>query len=151
HQSGSSRGEFRTIGPELARIGFHALAIDVRWGDRDRWNDVVNANAARHGTPAAMAKMDGPRMKQIRADGQGDMDAAVDRLREEGCAQGVAVWGASIHANGALELALRRRSDIAAIVSVSPGEYATDEPERMRKLVPAVEQPSLIIYGRGEN
>ena len=49
HQSGSSRGEFRTIAPELLRLGYTALAVDVRWGNLDRWNDVLNETAARHG------------------------------------------------------------------------------------------------------
>jgi alpha-beta hydrolase superfamily lysophospholipase len=32
HQAGSNRGEYATIGPMLATLGFNALAIDQRSG-----------------------------------------------------------------------------------------------------------------------
>jgi alpha-beta hydrolase superfamily lysophospholipase len=32
HQAGSNRGEYATIGPRLAALGFNALAIDQRSG-----------------------------------------------------------------------------------------------------------------------
>ncbi|HYC90957.1 MAG TPA: hypothetical protein VEO54_17190, partial [Thermoanaerobaculia bacterium] len=76
HQSGSSRGEYRTIGPELARMGYTALAIDVRWGNRDRWHDVRNENAARHGTPEAFERRDQARIGAIKAGERLDLDAA---------------------------------------------------------------------------
>src|SRR6185369_5471092 len=36
HQAGSNRGEYATIGPMLATLGFNALAIDQRSGG-PRW------------------------------------------------------------------------------------------------------------------
>src|SRR5262249_47586474 len=41
-QSQSSRGEYRQVAPHLVRLGFNALAIDTRWGQRDPWNGIEN-------------------------------------------------------------------------------------------------------------
>ena len=149
HQSGSSRGEYRTIAPELARLGHTALAIDVRWGNRDRWNDVRNESAARQGTVEAMERRDQARIRAIKAGEPHDLDAAVDWLRRDGCARVIA-WGASIQANGVLDLAARRPDDVAAVVSVSPGEYAKDEPDKMKTIAARVRQPSLFVWARDE-
>jgi dienelactone hydrolase len=150
HQSGSSRGEYRTIAPELTRLGLTVLSVDVRWGNADRWNDVVNETAARHGTPAAWEKRDRARIDAIRAGARHDLDAAVDWLRADGCTS-VVVWGASIHANGVLELAARRPRDVAAVVDVSPGEYAKEEPDRMKGIAAKVTAPTLVLWARDED
>ncbi len=149
HQSGSSRGEYRTIAPELTRLGVTALAVDVRWGYRDRWNDVVNENAARHGTLEVMQRGDREKAREIRATSVQDIDAAVDWLRADGCTKVVA-WGSSIHANAVFALALRRPGDLAGIVDVSPGEYSPEEPEMMRRIATEVQVPSLVMWGRKE-
>jgi dienelactone hydrolase len=149
HQSGSSRGEYRTIGAELARRGYLAVASDIRWGNRDRWNDVVNDNAVRHGTPGALAAKDQERVRAIKAGESKDLDAAVDWLSANGCSAIVA-WGASIQANGVLELAAHRPKAIAAVIAVSPGEYAKDEPERMQTIAARVTQPALVLWGKDE-
>jgi dienelactone hydrolase len=151
HQSGSSRGEYRTIAPELVRMGYTVLAIDVRWGDRDRWNDVANKTAARHGTSAAWARGDREKVAQIRAGESDDLDAPIDWLRANGCSAPIVVWGASIQANGVLELALRRPEHVGAVVDVSPGEYKKDAPHYMKEKAARVRTPVLVLWGRGED
>lgn len=150
HQSGSSRGEYRTIGPELVRLGWTALAVDLRWGDRDRWNDVVNETAAPFGTAEAMQAGDRVRLASIREKVEHDLDAAIAWLRRNGCPGPLLGWGASIQANGVLELAARRPEDILAVVAVSPGEYSRDDPQKMRRLVQGVRTPALVLWGRDE-
>jgi dienelactone hydrolase len=149
HQSGSSRGEFRTIAPELVRLGFTALAVDVRWGGGDRWNDVVNQTAARHGTPEAWARRDMEKVNAIRSGVQHDLDAAVDWLRTNGCAKPI-VWGSSIHANGVFELAARRPDAIGGVIDASPGEYDRQRPDKMKTLVANIRTPALVLWGRHE-
>jgi dienelactone hydrolase len=149
HQSGSSRGEYRTIAPELVHMGYTALAVDVRWGRQDRWNDVVNETAARHGTPAVMDRGDRARGREIRVAGMQDLDAAVDWLRANGCAKPI-VWGASIHANGVLELAAKRPEHIAAVIDASPGEYDSETPDRMKGIAAQLRVPVLVLWGRTE-
>lgn len=150
HQSGSSRGEYRTIAPELVRMGYTVLAVDVRWGNRDRWNDVLNETAARYGTAEAWERGDREKVAQIRAGESDDLDAAVDWLLANGCTGPIAVWGASIQANGVLELAIRRPDDVGAVVDVSPGEYKKDAPDRMRGIAARVRVPVLVLWGRNE-
>ena len=149
HQSGSSRGEYRTIAPELMRLGVTSLAVDLRWGNRDRWNDVVNENAARHGTPDVMQRADRVKAREIRAASVQDIDAAVDWLRSDGCTK-ILVWGSSIHANAVFALALRRPGVLAGVVDVSPGEYDPEAPDMMRKIASEVRVPSLVMWGRNE-
>jgi dienelactone hydrolase len=149
HQSGSSRGEFRTIAPELVRLGYTALAVDVRWGNRDRWNDVVNETAARHDTPEIMRLGLREKAQQIRAASMHDLDAAVDWLRANDCVKPV-VWGSSIHANGVFELAARRPDVIGGVIDASPGEYNKEQPDRMKGIVAKIATPSLVLWGRTE-
>ena len=150
HQSGSSRGEYRTIAPELVRMGYTVLAVDVRWGNRDRWNDVANETAGRHGTAAAWERGDREKVAEIRAREADDLDAAIDWLRANGCSKPIVVWGASIQANGVLELALRRPAEVGAIVDVSPGEYKRDQPDFMKEKAARIRTPALVLWGRNE-
>ena len=143
HQSGSSRGEFRTIAPELARIGFTSIAPDLRWGRRDRWNDVWNETAKRYGTIELQDTNDRENLSRIRGDL--DADAALDWLAAN-CKGPQVVWGASIHANRAIESAART----AAVIAFSPGEYRKAEPEKMRTIAATIKVPALVFWGRGE-
>ena len=42
HQSGASRGEYRSLAPKLKMQGFNVLAVDLRWGGTDRWEKIEN-------------------------------------------------------------------------------------------------------------
>lgn len=39
---------------------------------------------------------------------------------------------------------------MAAVVDVSPGEYAKDDPDRMKSIAGRVTQPSFVLWGRDE-
>jgi dienelactone hydrolase len=149
HQSGSSRGEYRTIAPQLMRLGYSALAVDVRWGHQDRWNHVINESAARSGTADVRKRGDRAKSREIRAASRHDLEAAVDWLRNTGC-QSVLAWGSSIHANAVFELAGRHPKRLAGLVAVSPGEYDPEQPDRMKNIASEVRIPSMVIWGRSE-
>jgi hypothetical protein len=59
------------------------------------------------------------------------------------------VWGSSIHANAALELAVREET-VDAAIALSPGEYSQVVPDLMRKRVAELRKPVLVVWGRGE-
>jgi dienelactone hydrolase len=145
HQSGSSRGEYRGIAPELARWGFDALAIDLRWGRRDRWNDVWNETARRYGTIEIVDSGDRERMRKI--DARPDIDAGITALRARGCSA-VILWGSSIHANRAMERAVRDPEGIAAVVAFSPGEYGPNP--TIRQTAAKMQRRALLLFGKDE-
>jgi dienelactone hydrolase len=151
HQSGSSRGEYRTIAPELAARGFSALAVDLRSGRRDRWNLVWNETARKAGTIDALERGDGEKLQQIMAGTPKDEEAALKWLRDQrGCGR-VVVWGSSFSANHALEMARRFPDQIGGVIAFSPGEYDPANPEAMRAVAAEVKVPSWVVWGRRED
>lgn len=145
HQSGSSRGEYRGIAPELARWGFDALAIDLRWGRRDRWNNVWNETARGYGTIEIVDRGDRARIEKI--DARPDIDAGIAALRARGCAQ-VILWGSSIHANRAMERAARDAQGIGAVIAFSPGEYGRNS--TIREDAAKLTRRTLLLFGKDE-
>lgn len=151
HQSGGSRGEYRGIAPHLAAKGFTSLAVDLRWGRRDRSNQVDNETARAARTEEILASGDRERRAALSAGATADMRNAVAWLaaRNE-CTAGVIPWGSSSSANRALELAASGNPAVRGVVSFSPGEYDSARPEALRAVVRSLELPALIVWGRGE-
>lgn len=112
HQARWSRGEYRSIAPELVERGFHCLAVDLRSG----------LAVERIGNETALrAKEKG--LGQEYLDALPDMEAALRYVRTELGAQRVLAWGSSYSASLVLTLASEQPDLIDAVVAVSPGEY----------------------------
>jgi alpha-beta hydrolase superfamily lysophospholipase len=85
HQAGSNRGEYETIGPMLATLGFNALAIDQRSGGNawGRTNETVRRLGKSTGYDAALpdleADSNGPNLP-IRLDRSSYGEAVIPRL-----------------------------------------------------------------------
>src|SRR5262249_28814321 len=90
HQSGSSRGECRQIARELVGHGFNALAVDMRRGGKDPWNQVENETAAR--CTSEKSATDCSRYYTIKT----DIVAALSWLSEQGYGGPKLIWGSSI-------------------------------------------------------
>lgn len=151
HQSGSSRGEYRQIAPELVRQGFNCLAVDLRIGRQDRWNKIENETAKRNGTAEKLAKSErgeGPRPRGSEA--LIDAQAATKWLRAQGYSDSLVLWGSSFSANLAIKIATESE-DVAVAVSFSPGEYNNEKPDEMRTMVKALKQPIYIAGGFDEH
>jgi enterochelin esterase-like enzyme/dienelactone hydrolase len=148
HQSGSSRSEYRQIAPRLVRLGWNAVAVDLRWGHRDRWNNVANATAARNGTRAVMQANDPSRVWPVIAAAAKDVDAAIRWTKGQGYDGPLVLWGSSFSAMLAVDMG--RRADVAGVVAFSPGEYDEREPERVRGHAKQVQKPALVVAGAGE-
>jgi dienelactone hydrolase len=148
HQSGSSRGEFRTIAPALVKMGFTVLAIDGRWGRRDYWNAVWNETARRYGTIEVMDRKDTEAMKKIVS--TNDILAGADWLTANGC-RSIVVWGSSIHANAVLQLAASGSDRVSAVVAFSPGDYRGRYAEgEMHAIAERVRVPTFIAIAADE-
>lgn len=150
HQSGSSRGEYRGIAPWLAGRGFTALAVDLRMGGQDRWNDVPNESTRRSGANEARERGDEETVRRLRAEIGSDLRAVIDWLaRQPGCAGRVVPWGSSFSANEVLAAAAVAE-DVLGVVAFSPGEYDPSDPEKARRLASKLLVPAFIAWGRDE-
>lgn len=150
HQSGSSRGEYRQIAPYLQELGFNALAVDSRWGERDRWNGVTNETAARYGTPDIAASGDIPRIKSVHQAAAQDVRAALKWLDANDYTGAKLLWGSSISANLVLKVAADPTQRVVAVLSFSPGEYYKDQPNDLRSAITSLQLPTLIACGADE-
>jgi dienelactone hydrolase len=151
HQSGSSRGEYRSIAPHLAARGYTALAVDLRWGRRDRFNLVDNETARAAGSAEVLAGNDQDRRRVLEESSRDDMLRALRWLAARpDCSAGVVPWGSSITANHVLALAARGVEPLRGVVAFSPGEYDAARPEAMRTAVRTLSVPAFVAWGRGE-
>lgn len=143
HQSASSRGEYRRVAPRLARLGYNALAVDLRWGDRR--DGVVNETAHRAGTPALMERVEsGDASPWERIDASYlDMEAALAWLDDGGFGPEPTVVGSSFSAMLVYRLASEQA--VSAVVAFSPGEYDGQRPELVRSWAGAVTVPTLSV------
>lgn len=106
HQANSSMGEYATIAPRLADMGYSALAIDQRSGGAMFGK---NLTAARIQSPASYG------------DALHDLEAALKW--SGGTNLPVIVWGSSYSAALVFKLAAKHPNDILAVIAFSPGEY----------------------------
>lgn len=109
HQAGSSKEEYATIQPRLAKLGFSSLAIDARAGGGLFGKNETIAHLG-HAGSYGEAKQ--------------DLEAAFNFALNEG--PPVVLWGSSYSAAWVFPLAAEHRGQIAAVMAFSPGEYLQD-------------------------
>lgn len=112
HMAGSSRGEYRSIAPRLNRLGFNAVAVDLRSGGSS--GGVVNESARR-------ARAAGKPSSYI--DALPDMQAALAYARARLAKGRVILWGSSYSAALVLKMAGDEPASCDAALAFSPGEY----------------------------
>ena len=109
HQAGSSKDEYATIAPRLAKAGYSSLAVDARVGGR-----LFGVNE----TAAALATTD-----YIEA--QKDMQAALIWAEPQNLP--IILWGSSYSASLVFPLSGVNPGKVSAIMAFSPGEYFDDK------------------------
>lgn len=148
HQSASSRGEFASVAPRLQALGYNALAVDLRWGQRR--NGIRNETATRAGTPALMEQVEaGEASPWDRIDASYlDMVAAIEWLDTNGYGGPRVAVGSSFSAMLVYRLGAEARVD--AVAAYSPGEYDEDRPELVRSWAASVDVPVLSVAAPDE-
>lgn len=136
HQSGSSRGEFREIAPKIVRLGYNALAVDLRHGKEI--NFVPNETSI-----AAQDK----NLPRTMTDARMDMLAAMDWVRSQSDKPFV-LFGSSYSASLAMILA-RDNPVTSAVVAFSPGEFF-GAPNLVRNAVRNLDVPVFLASTRRE-
>jgi len=136
HQARSSRGEYRTIAPKLAALGYTVLAPDQRSGQT--YDGVENETAME----ATMS--DKPTSYR---DALPDLRAAIGFMRKHYPKSKLIIWGSSYSASLVLKLAAE--PGLAdAVLAFSPGEYFGGT--WVRDTASAIAIPTFITSARGE-
>src|SRR6516225_965877 len=133
HQAGSNRGEYATIGPMLATLGFNALAIDQRSGG-NAWgqtNETVKHLGKSTDYDEALL----------------DLEAALQWAKSSGHTGSILAWGSSYSAALVFLLAAEHRGDIKAILAFSPGEYLRGS-STVRKAAARVSIPIFVTSAK---
>jgi len=113
HQAGWSRGEYNEIAPKLNKLGFNALAVDLRSGKMV--NGITNQTAKG-------ARKAGKGTRYI--DALPDMESALLYARKlAGKDAKIIAWGSSYSSALALQLVGEKPALADAVLSFSPGEY----------------------------
>jgi dienelactone hydrolase len=133
HQAGSNRGEYATIAPMLATIGFDALAIDQRSGGNawGRTNETVKRLGKSTGYDEALL----------------DLEAALQWAKSSGQTKSILVWGSSYSAALVFLLAAEHRREIKAVLAFSPGEYLRGS-STVRKAAARVSIPIFVTSAK---
>jgi dienelactone hydrolase len=113
HQAGWSRGEYNEIAPKLNKLGFNALAVDLRSGKAV--NGITNQTAKG-------ARKAGKQTRYI--DALPDMESALLYARKlAGNGTKVIAWGSSYSSALVLQIVGDKPALADAVLSFSPGEY----------------------------
>jgi len=138
HMAGSSRGEYRSIAPGLNRLGYNALAVDLRSGGSSA--GVVNESARR-------AREDGLPASYL--DALPDMVAALACARERFARGRVILWGSSYSASLALKMAGDEPACCDAVLAFSPGEYFYPR-DLVASSARSIRVPTFVTSSRAE-
>lgn len=110
HQAGSNRGEYATIAPRLAALGYNVLAVDQRAGD-DLWGRRNETVDRRGGASAGYVEA------------LPDLEGALTFARTTWPGTRVIIWGSSYSASLVFFVAARHADSVIGVLSFSPGEY----------------------------
>jgi protein-L-isoaspartate(D-aspartate) O-methyltransferase len=112
HQANWSRGEYIEIAPELNKMGFNAMAVDLRSGGKvNKIVNLTNRQAVELRKPTNYI------------DALQDMGSAVKYVRSRYKRAKVIIWGSSYSASLAIKLAGDKPTSINGVLAFSPGEY----------------------------
>jgi dienelactone hydrolase len=126
HQAESSKDEYATIAPRLAKAGYSALAIDQRSG---------GALFGKNETAAALGR------NVDYLDGRPDMQAALDWARK--LQLPIVLWGSSYSSSLIFPLAARDPDGIVGLLAFSPGEYFANK-HMIRSAAAKVKVPAFV-------
>ncbi len=142
HQAGSSRGEYNEIAPELNKLGFNCIAVDLRSGEYSRGKD--NETAIRAGNKNLVTSY---------ADALPDVIAALKYARKQYSNGKVIAWGSSYSASLVLKVAGDKPELVDAVLAFSPGEYFSHLGKSktwIRDAAQKIKTPTFITSSKNE-
>jgi dienelactone hydrolase len=136
HQAGSSRGEFLEIAPRLVKLGYNALAVDLRYGKEINYiPNETSITAIRENFPRTMT------------DARLDILAAIEWVKGKSDKR-VILFGSSYSASLAMILA-RENPMAMAVIAFSPGEFF-GAPGLVRNAVRNLDVPVFLASTKRE-
>jgi len=112
HQAGSSRGEYTEIAPQLNKLGFNCIAVDLRSGEFSRGKDNETSIQASKKNLATSY-----------ADAMPDIIASLRYARRNYPNSKTIAWGSSYSAALVLKVAGDYPQLVDGVIAFSPGEY----------------------------
>jgi len=122
HQIGSSRGEFHEIAGRVTKFGYNCLAVDLRYGDEEKY--VRNETAQRAKEQSLSRGM---------VDCRQDIEAAIAYAFGKS-GKNVILLGSSFSASLCL-LVGKENPNVLAVIAFSPGEFFQDDFNVYEKLM----------------
>ncbi|MEM7108513.1 MAG: hypothetical protein AAF519_09835 [Bacteroidota bacterium] len=142
HQANWSRGEYIEIAPELNRLGFNCLAVDLRsGGEVNGVKNITKQNALRG-------------MKETQyVNALPDMKAAIKFATGNYARGQLIIWGSSYSSALSLKLAGDLGTSISAVLAFSPGEYFVSQGKPrdfITSSAGSITQPVFVTSSRDE-
>ena len=138
HQAGNSRGEYRSIAPQLNALGFHCLALDQRSGKGVK-------GVANETNKAATKAGKGTQFP----DALPDLQAALAYAHENFSGKYV-VWGSSYSASLVFCLAAYAPEKVDGLLAFSPGEYFKLDGRSIADHASGVKCPVFVSSAKNE-
>lgn len=142
HQANWSRGEYVEVAPELNRLGYNCLAVDLRsGGEVNGVKNITKQNAVKE-------------MKETEyVDALPDMEAAIEFVSENYASDKLMLWGSSYSSALSLKLTGDLGDEISAVLAFSPGEYFVSQ-GKPRDFISSsagkINQPVFVTSSRDE-
>ncbi|MEO0571898.1 MAG: alpha/beta hydrolase [Bacteroidota bacterium] len=138
HQAGNSRGEYRSIAPQLNAMGFHCLAVDQRSGNEVKG---VTNETSKEAVKAGKSTQ--------YADALPDLQAALAYTRKNFTGKCM-VWGSSYSASLVFYLASLAPEKIDGLLAFSPGEYFKMDGKSIANCAKGVKCPVFVSSAKNE-
>lgn len=142
HQANWSRGEYQEIAPELNKLGFNCLAVDLRSGGAvNGVKNITKQNALKE-------------MKETQyVNAIPDMQAAIKFATKNYANSKLLIWGSSYSSALSLKLAGDLGDEISAVLAFSPGEYFVSQGKARDFITSSagkISQPVFVTSARDE-
>ncbi len=139
HQAGYSRGEYRSIAPQLNAMGFNCLAVDQRSGDKV--NGVVNDT--HKGAVAG-------NLPTEYLDAIPDMEAAYLYVKYSIKPDKIILWGSSYSAAILVYMGSVHHKNLSGILCFAPGNYFKINNKELKTFAARITCPVFVTSAKSE-
>jgi len=139
HQAGYSRGEYRSIAPQLNAMGFNCLAVDQRSGDKV--NGVVNDT--HKGAVAG-------NLPTEYLDAIPDMEAAYLYVKYSIKPDKIILWGSSYSAAILVYMGSVHHKNLSGILCFAPGNYFKINNKELETFAARITCPVFVTSAKSE-
>ena len=139
HQAGYSRGEYRSIAPQLNAMGFNCLAIDQRSGDKV--NGVMNETHQ----VAVNSKLPTEYLDAIP-----DMEAAYLYVKYSIKPEKIILWGSSYSSAILFYMGSVHHKNLSGILCFAPGNYFKINNKELKTFAARITCPVFVTSAKSE-